>query len=53
MKTHIVMKVWELSNLKRRADKKSETSIELIAHTQTLTQQEQLNGIPLNINTEC
>jgi hypothetical protein len=43
-------------NIKRRADKKSESSIELVAHTGTLTQQKQLNGsnyhISLNIDTQ-
>jgi hypothetical protein len=57
MKTNKAMKGWELLNLKRRADKYSENSIELVAHTQTFTQQKQLNGrnhhIALNINTEC
>jgi hypothetical protein len=39
MKINITMKAWELLNLKRRADKLLDNNIELIAHTQSLTQQ--------------
>jgi hypothetical protein len=49
------MKGWEVLNLMRRTSKYSESSIELVAHTQTLKQQK-LHGrnqhIPLNINTD-
>jgi hypothetical protein len=48
---------WEVLNYKRRKDKKSERSTDLVAHNQTLKQQKQLNGrnhyIPINFNTEC
>jgi hypothetical protein len=57
MNTSIAMKGREVLKLMRRTDKHSESSTDSAAHTQTLTQQKQLNGknhhIPLNINTEC
>jgi hypothetical protein len=57
MKASKTMKRTEVSNLRRRKDKKSESIIDSAAHTQILKQQKQLNGrnhyIPININTEC
>jgi hypothetical protein len=57
LKTNIAIKGKELLNPKRRADQQVERNIELVAHTQTLAQQKQLNGrnhhMPLNISTEC
>jgi hypothetical protein len=45
---------WDVLNLRGRKDKKSESTIDLAAHTQILKQQKQLNGrthhIPININ---
>jgi hypothetical protein len=56
MKINTAMTGWELLNLKR-TDKKLESSTNLTAYTQTLTQQkllmEKTHHIPLNINTEC
>jgi hypothetical protein len=55
MKTNISMKEWKWLNLKRKANKLSENSIELVAYTETPTQPKQLNVrnhyILLNINT--
>jgi hypothetical protein len=57
VKTNITMKGQEVLSLIRRTNKYSESSTELVAHTQILKQQKQLNGrnyhIPLNVNTEC
>jgi hypothetical protein len=44
MKTNTALRGWKLLNLKRRAHKESESSIELVAHTQMLIQQKQLDG---------
>jgi hypothetical protein len=57
MKTNKTMRGWEVSNHRRRKDKKSESSIDLTAHNKILKQQKQLNDrnyhILININTEC
>jgi hypothetical protein len=57
MKTNKTMRGQEVSNLRRRKVKESESSIDSAAHNQTLKQQKQINGrnhhIPININTEC
>jgi hypothetical protein len=57
MKENKTMRGQEASNHRRRKGKKSEGSIDLTAHNQTLKQQTQLNGrnhyIHTNINTEC
>jgi hypothetical protein len=55
MKTNIAIKEWELLNLRRNADRYSESNIELVAHTQTLTKQPNSRNhhIPLSIITEC
>jgi hypothetical protein len=57
MKANKTMRGLEVSNHRRRKDKKLERSIDSAAHNQTLKQQKQLNGrshrIPININTEC
>jgi hypothetical protein len=51
------MRVWVVSNHRRRKDKESESSIDSAAHNQTHKPQKQLNGrnhhIPISINTEC
>jgi hypothetical protein len=55
-KKHNHEKMWIIES-QETANKQSESTIELVTHMQTLTQQIQLNGrnhyIPLNINTEC
>jgi hypothetical protein len=57
MKANKTMRGQEVSNHRRRKDKKSDSSLDSSAHHQTLKQQKQLNGmnhhIPININTEC
>jgi hypothetical protein len=56
MKANKTTRGQEASHHRRRKDKESETSIDLIVHHKILTQQKQLNGrnhhIPININTE-
>jgi predicted translin family RNA/ssDNA-binding protein len=57
MKTNRTTKGEEVLKLMRKIDKYSKSSIELVAYTQILKQQKQLNGknhhISININTEC
>jgi hypothetical protein len=52
MKANKIMKGQAVPNHRRRKDKESESNIDSAAHNQTLKQQKQLNGIPINTNTE-
>jgi hypothetical protein len=56
MKANKTMRGLAVSNLRRRNDKESESSIDSGAHNQILKQQKQVNGrnhhVPLDVTTE-